>query len=73
MATGSQNIRWNVDRHKKEPQAVHAPGVRKVVASACGSSVRAAGCRGMGAARMGAFHKVLFTNNSTVNLTSING
>jgi hypothetical protein len=26
----------------------------------------------MGAARMGAFHKVLLTNNSTVNLTNSN-
>ena len=29
-----------------------------------------AGCRGWNAARMGAFDKVLFTDNSTVNLTT---
>jgi hypothetical protein len=25
-----KNIRWNVDRHKKEPRAVHVPGVSAV-------------------------------------------
>ena len=27
LSTGAQNIRWNGDRHIKEPRAIHAPGV----------------------------------------------
>jgi hypothetical protein len=73
IATGSQNIRWDVNRHKKEPWAIQPPRVStSLLPQLVGSSVRAAGCRGMECRPDGSLSQGLFTNNSTVNLTIIN-
>jgi hypothetical protein len=55
-------------RHKKRtPDSLRIRGFYRLLPQLVGSSVRAAGCRGMGAARMEPLTKCYFTGDSHVN------
>jgi hypothetical protein len=59
MHIGEMEIRIDPPQ-KRTPGSPRSRGFYRLLPQLVGSSVRAAGCRGMVAARMGAFDKVLF-------------
>jgi hypothetical protein len=71
-SNGALRFSIGLTRHKKEPRAVHVPGASTGCCLSLWLFCSGGGASGDGCRPDGAFHEVLFTNNSTVNLTNIN-